>query len=126
VAQRRRQTLMEQRIEVADALRSANEHAVRFRTPVHRMLECARQLAGLSTSDLWLRYLALGGNLELDRFHRALRGVDELGGLDADLIVTALNEHFRDAGFGSPLSIRRATQALSPSARPPSAPPGSG
>jgi len=127
LARRRRQRLAAQRVEVREALRTADAHAERYRMPVHRMLECARQLAGLSTSELWVRYLALGGNLAPGAFARAMCGIDELRAVDANVISTALNEEFRDSGFGTPLPARHARRrALSPSARRPTAPPRSG
>jgi hypothetical protein len=127
MALRRQAMLAEQRIELRDALRLADDHAARYRTSTSRMLDCARQMLGLSTSELWVRYLALGGNLEPSAFARAMDGADEIQVRDYELISTTLNEEFRDAGFGNPLPSRRShIHRLSPSAHRPTAPPGSG
>jgi hypothetical protein len=67
------------------------------------VLEAARQQAGLSEWDLWLRYFALGGSAtRADVEWPTLNG----GVLDDgqyDILVHALNERFADVDFGHPL-----------------------
>jgi hypothetical protein len=126
-ARQRRTLLAEQRHQLRAALQVAETYVDQYRTAPHRMLDCARQLAGLSPSELWLRYLSLGGCLPLDGFLRAMTGTDDLRPVDHELICTALNEEFRDAGFGTPLRTRvGGSPPLSPSCGRPPEPPGSG
>ena len=66
-------------------------------------LDRARQDAGLSKGQLWLRYFGLGGMtpaLELDAMlHGALEPTD----VDRDRIVHALNERFTELGRNHPV-----------------------
>jgi hypothetical protein len=67
-------------------------------------LEAARSLLGLSVDDLWVDYLALGGQLmrsDVDAFLSGSRAVDDH---DHDLIVHALNERFVDREADHPLA----------------------
>ncbi|HET9732085.1 MAG TPA: hypothetical protein VFP54_05365 [Acidimicrobiales bacterium] len=73
--------------------------------PIHdgRFLETARIHAGLTRSELWLRYFELGGRSsppELDAF---LHGARTPTPHDHDLLVHALNERFREQGRDHPL-----------------------
>jgi DNA replication protein DnaD len=61
-------------------------------------------MLGVSIDDLWVDYLALGGQLmpfELEAFLSGLRPVDDH---DHDLIVQALNERFLDLDADHPLA----------------------
>ena len=66
-------------------------------------LDLARQDAGLSQYDLWVRYFALGGmtpSLELEAVcHGAMVATDH----DRDRIVHALNERFTELGRNHPV-----------------------
>ena len=69
---------------------------------VARLAE-ARQELGLSISELWWRYFALGGSataLELDAilYHALVPSVR-----DYDLVAVALNERFSEHGRGHPI-----------------------
>lgn len=67
-------------------------------------LDRARQDAGLSKGQLWLRYFGLGGMtpaLELEAIlHGALVPTDR----DRDRIVHALNERFTELGRDHPIA----------------------
>jgi len=67
-------------------------------------LELARQEAGLTQHELWLRYFALGGMtsaLELEALcHGALVPTE----LDHDRIAHALNERFTELGRNHPVA----------------------
>ena len=66
-------------------------------------LEKARQGLGLSLSDLWWRYFAIGGmssELEIEAIlYQALVPTE----LDSDLLAVALNERFTELGGDHPL-----------------------
>jgi hypothetical protein len=68
------------------------------------VLENARREVGLSLSELWFRYFALGGmstELELDAYlYDALAPTDH----DWDLIAVALNERFSELGGDHPIA----------------------
>ena len=69
-------------------------------------LEQARRAAGLSVSELWLRYFELGGMsspLELEAvLHDALVPTHH----DHDVITVALNERFDELGRDHPMPYR--------------------
>ncbi len=66
-------------------------------------LEQARRGLGLSVSDLWWRYFALGGmstELEIEAvLYQALVPTTE----DRDVLAVALNERFNEVGGDHPL-----------------------
>jgi hypothetical protein len=66
-------------------------------------LEKARRGLGLSISDLWWRYFAIGGmrnELEIEAIlYQALVPT----GLDSDLLAAALNERFTELGGDHPI-----------------------
>jgi hypothetical protein len=67
------------------------------------MLELARREVGLSHSELWFRYFALGGMssaLELEAYlYEALTPT----GHDRDMVALALNERFSELGGDHPI-----------------------
>lgn len=67
------------------------------------LIERARRGLGLSVSDLWWRYFALGGmstELEVEAIlYRALQPTDS----DHDMLSVALNERFSELGGDHPL-----------------------
>jgi hypothetical protein len=63
----------------------------------HEILESARSLAGLSFDELWLAYMALGGNAPPDVMRAYLQGT-YTGAVGYDILAHALNEHFTDQG----------------------------
>jgi hypothetical protein len=67
------------------------------------LLDVARQHAGLSEDDLWLRYLALGGRAGLERMGGFLAGTAEPGPLEYDVLAHALNERFTELDLESPV-----------------------
>lgn len=73
-------------------------------TPPHDALDLARQDAGLTHHDLWVRYFGLGGMtpaLELEAVcHGAMIATDP----DRDRIAHALNERFTELGLNHPIS----------------------
>jgi hypothetical protein len=66
-------------------------------------LQRARNQAGLSVADLWLRYFSLGGMstpLEVDAvLHGALSPSDS----DYDMLAHAINERFLELGGDHPV-----------------------
>ena len=65
-------------------------------------IEAARYTLGLPLAELWLDYLALGGNLPPAAIGAALSGRAGLGDHDHDILVQALNEHFIDRAQNHP------------------------
>ena len=66
-------------------------------------LDQARSEAGLSLTDLWIRYFALGGNctpVELDAY---LQGALAPPTFEHNLIVHAINEHHAEQGDDHPV-----------------------
>lgn len=72
-------------------------------TDTSGVLENARREVGLSISELWFRYFALGGmstELELEAYlYDALTPTDH----DRDLVAVALNERFSELGGDHPV-----------------------
>ena len=61
-------------------------------------LDLARADAGLSCSELWLRYFALGGMTAALELEGVLHGALITSDYDRDRIVHALNERFTELG----------------------------
>jgi len=66
-------------------------------------LEQARQLLGLTVSDLWLRYFALGGMYTALEIDATLFGALHPNDHDHDMLAVALNECFAAAGGDHPI-----------------------
>ena len=62
------------------------------------VVERVRREAGLSVSDLWLRYFALGGAETAGRIESYLDGHVELDGPQYDVLAHALNERLAEIG----------------------------
>jgi hypothetical protein len=73
------------------------------------LLDTARQQAGLSEADLWLRYLALGGRATLPTLRQYLLGVMAPGATEHDVLAQALNERFRELDLDSPVTYSDGT-----------------
>lgn len=74
-------------------------------TPASAVLEAARIQAGMSFQDLWIAYLALGGNARPDVVRGYLRG-SAIEPTDYDLLAQAINERFLDRGESYPVPYR--------------------
>jgi hypothetical protein len=66
-------------------------------------LDLARLDAGLSRSELWMRYFALGGMTAALELEGVLCGALTTNDDDLDRIVHALNERFTELGRGHPV-----------------------
>jgi hypothetical protein len=94
----RRNRLKMQRGALRDALDcSRMDLADAGARPTRRIEEC-RKRAGLSLSDLWLGYLALGGNLAAADLGRILSGNLPVAQGDYDRLAAALNDHYMSLG----------------------------
>jgi hypothetical protein len=69
-------------------------------------LEDARRRLGLTYTQLWIDYFALGGNLNAGQLANYLRGDRHVTDTDHNVVVHALNEHFQDRGENHPLTYR--------------------
>ena len=66
-------------------------------------LDLARQDAGLTKGELWLRYFGLGGMTPALELEAMLHGALEPTAPDRDRIVHALNERFTELGRNHPV-----------------------
>lgn len=66
-------------------------------------LEMARQDAGISVGQLWLRYFGLGGMTPALELEAILHGAMQVDDDDRDRIVHALNERFTELGRNHPI-----------------------
>ena len=62
----------------------------------HRLCEAARVRGELTVQDLWLRYLALGGNHDAFDIDGYLQGLLPLERLEEHVLAVALNERLGD------------------------------
>ncbi len=66
-------------------------------------------LAGLSYTQLWVAYYALGGERTFEELKARLMGEQPMTAEDYDVAAVALNEHFSDMGLGYPLDYSGAS-----------------
>jgi hypothetical protein len=62
----------------------------------HERVEAARIRAELTAAELWLRYVALGGNGDLFDIDGYLTGVLPLSAFDQDVLAVAVNERLEE------------------------------
>jgi hypothetical protein len=70
-------------------------------------VEAARSMLGLSTSALWIDYLALGGVLAPDELNAFLGGRRDISDHEHDILVHSLNERFTERAQDHPLAYAR-------------------
>jgi hypothetical protein len=101
----RRADLRDQRLRFAAESQRRREASLRPPNPFDRAqtLERAREMAGMSNSDLWCAYFALGGDLQHDSLAAVLQGERTTSHRELNLVAVALNECFAEEGFGYPL-----------------------
>ena len=51
---------------------------------------------GLSNDELWIRYFALGGRAMSGQVREYLRGNQRPDGVEYDIVVHAINEHYME------------------------------
>jgi hypothetical protein len=69
-------------------------------------------LAGLDISEIWVRYMSLGGTAAQPRLLAEVAGTVAISDLEHDLIAQALNEVFLDRSVDVfPVSYRRRSEA---------------
>lgn len=68
------------------------------------VLEAYRRDAGLSHSELWLRYFELGGMSTCFQLEACLHGALRPTSHDHDVIAHALNERFTELGEDHPVA----------------------
>ncbi|HEX4492677.1 MAG TPA: hypothetical protein VH914_15825 [Acidimicrobiia bacterium] len=101
----RRADLRDQRRRFAADGERRREAALDPPNPFDRaqMLERAREIAGMSSTDLWCSYFALGGDLQHDSLTAVLQGQRTTSHRELNRVAVALNERFAEEGFGYPL-----------------------
>ena len=62
----------------------------------HELFETARQRGEWSITDLWVHYLALGGELDLFTIEAYLHGLAPLASTQQDVLANTLNERLDD------------------------------
>jgi hypothetical protein len=67
------------------------------------VLEQGRRNAGLSVSELWFRYFALGGTSTALEVEAVLYGALIAGVHERDVLAVALNERFAELGGDHPV-----------------------
>ncbi len=71
----------------------------------YAVLEAARTTAGMSFTELWLAYFALGGQARPEVVRAYLQG-GHRGSFDYDVLAQAINEHFFEQGLDHPVPYR--------------------
>jgi hypothetical protein len=82
----------------------------------HELVEAGRRRAALTVSNLWLRYVALGGNGDMFDVDAYLSGLVPLSTFDEDVLAVAVNERLEEV-----LRAARVPLAAAPSVTPPDA-----
>lgn len=85
----------------------------------HRLCETARVRAELTVQELWLRYLALGGNHDEFDLDGYLQGVLPLNTLEQDILAVALNERLDEIYQAARVPVASTTPDASGSRPPP-------
>ena len=70
-------------------------------------LHAASVSLGLSPIELWTRYFALGGTLDLTGTDAYLNGLVDVEDIDHDILTHVLNESYSDRGENHPLAYHR-------------------
>ncbi len=73
--------------------------------PPHAVLEAARTSSGMSFTELWVAYFALGGAAQ-PQVVRSYLGGRHTGSFDYDVLAHAINERFLDRGLNYPVPYR--------------------
>lgn len=63
-------------------------------------------LAGIDITELWQRYLAIGGNSSAGELARSVAVGAELDDHEHDLIAQAINDFFLEKGADHPVAYR--------------------
>ncbi len=71
----------------------------------HAVLEAARTNAGMSFTEVWIAYFALGGAARPHVVRSYLRGWHR-GSFDYDVLAHAINERYVDRGLNHPVPYR--------------------
>jgi hypothetical protein len=104
--QARRLALRSQRVRVrASSLERAIGRLAGVSRVVGPRLDRAREMAGMTRSELWTGYLGLGGHLNSDQLDDRLSGRTAIARLDYDILAVVLNERFAENGLGHPIDF---------------------
>ncbi len=64
----------------------------------HETVDACRRRAGLGVHELWLAFVALGGNAGLLELEAYLAGLMPLDGYDLAVVTHAINERLQELG----------------------------
>jgi hypothetical protein len=67
-------------------------------------LQRAQRFLDVSMADLWLDYVSMGGNADVDLLQEMMDGAVEMSRIDHDRVGVVLNERFANEGLGQPVS----------------------
>jgi len=81
-------------------------HARRSNLEAYEHLKAAREMANLSSDDLWWRYFALGGTASPHQAAAMLLGESPIPWQQYDVLAQALNEEFIGLGMDHPVLYR--------------------
>lgn len=73
--------------------------------PDYQIIEAARIQAGMTVTELWLAYFALGGVASVTTMESYLGGKGALP-MDYDVLAQAINETFVERGGNHPVPYR--------------------
>jgi hypothetical protein len=71
------------------------------------VLDAGRRRAGFSIEELWLGYVAMGGNEGLNTIQGHLSGTVAISDSQHDMLVHTVNERFVDLGGDHSIPYRR-------------------
>jgi hypothetical protein len=71
--------------------------------PPSSILQAAWQQCGMSSNQLWLDYVGVGGADTPDTVGAFLSGAERPGRLQYDMLAQALNERYMDLGMNHPV-----------------------
>jgi hypothetical protein len=69
------------------------------RTAAAALLDAARAFLGMTVHDLWIDFVALGGNAPFEEIVTMLADGSGMTSLDHDRLTVALNERLDDRGW---------------------------
>ncbi len=75
------------------------------------ILRAAQDELRITLEDVWLGYVAVGGDASLGDVEAWLAGTTEPGDHDHDLMAQAFNDRFLEAGMNHPVAYAEALRA---------------
>jgi hypothetical protein len=83
-----------------------------------RLLTVARERAGLTVEQLWVRYFALGGAVGLTEVEAYLQGMMQLPAVQVDMLAHAVNERLDELAWSRRVPYSRTARQTMPDSGP--------